>query len=207
MKKANVPHLKTDRGRYYYRRRVPKKHQKTLGEVMWTRPCGPVSYADAVAQVVQWTKEYDELIHQLDNPKEAERTRHLTEIKNAEPSMMKVADTITEMGMALGEWLGSKLLESIRSGLRAADEHPEESPAARLAGYQSLQLMGFGDHVVPPHDPEERDEYELLKRKVERRILILPVIPTRSVPLRKATMIFPGSNLEYGPNTVATSAN
>lgn len=77
MNKASVPHLKVDRGRYYYRRRVPKKLQKTLGERMWNRPCGPVGYADAVAKVVQWTKEDDELIRRLEDPKVAGKTRFI----------------------------------------------------------------------------------------------------------------------------------
>jgi hypothetical protein len=43
-----ILHLKENGGRYFYRRRVPERHQKTLGIKMWNRPCGNVSYQKAV---------------------------------------------------------------------------------------------------------------------------------------------------------------
>ena len=62
-------YLKDNGGVLSYRRRVPKQHQKTLGFKMWNRPCGKVSDAQAVAMVVQWTKEDNDLIMRLDvNP-------------------------------------------------------------------------------------------------------------------------------------------
>ncbi len=34
-----ILHLKENGGRYFYRRRVPERHQKTLGIKMWNRGC------------------------------------------------------------------------------------------------------------------------------------------------------------------------
>ena len=96
------------------------------------------------------------------------------------------------------------MLEAIRVGLRTADEHPEQNPSARLVGYRSMQLMFFGDHIVPPHDPEERDEYELLKRKIERRISDLAGDPNTISAIAeryyKFTGVKPGVRAKYRRN-------
>jgi len=39
--------LKENGGRFFYRRRAPNRHHKTLGFTMWNRPCGDVSYQKA----------------------------------------------------------------------------------------------------------------------------------------------------------------
>jgi hypothetical protein len=66
-----VKHLKNNNGSWTYRRRVPERHYKTLGTKVWNRPCGDVSYQQAVIMVTKWAAEDDALISSLDNPSEA----------------------------------------------------------------------------------------------------------------------------------------
>jgi len=60
-----VAHLKENGGRFFYRRRVPDRHHKTIGLKMWNRACGDVSWAKAVSLVTAWTEEHDRLIQPL----------------------------------------------------------------------------------------------------------------------------------------------
>lgn len=79
MRTQKVDHLKINGGRYYYRRRVPIRHQKTLGIKNWNRPCGKVSYQQAVVLVTDWTAKHDAMIKALDNPETAIQVREETE--------------------------------------------------------------------------------------------------------------------------------
>ena len=93
MDAKKVPHLKVDRGRYYYRRRVPLKLQKTLGFKHWNIPCGDVSYARAVTIVTNLTGAHDQFMDQLrTNPALAEERRRKVE----KEQMWAYADTLVE---------------------------------------------------------------------------------------------------------------
>ena len=70
-----ISHLKENAGRYFYRRRVPERHQKTLGMKVWNRPCEDVSYQKAVSLVTEWGEEHDRLIRSLDDPAKAYAAR------------------------------------------------------------------------------------------------------------------------------------
>jgi hypothetical protein len=120
--------------------------------------------------VTNWTVEDNVRIAELDNPAKAERTRYQTEIKLAEPSMMRVADALTDFGMEPDNWQGSEMMAAAKAAIKTADEHPETSLSARLVGYRSILLICFGDQVTPPTDLDDRDDFELVKRKLERRI-------------------------------------
>ncbi len=170
MRTQKVEHLKVNGGRYYYRRRVPTKHQKTLGIKNWNRPCGKVSYQQAVVLVTEWAAEHDALLSQLDDPIVAEKARYNTEVSLIETPMMQVADTMTDIGLDAGNWRGDVMLSAAKVALKTADEHPEKSTAARLVAYRSIHALCFHDNVVPPNDLDERDEFDLVKRKLERRI-------------------------------------
>lgn len=165
-----VRYLKEDRGRYFYRRRVPDRHHKTLGLKMWNRPCGNVTWAKAVALVTAWTEEDDRRIADLDDPAKAHMVRYQTEVRQIEPAMLALADTATDLGWSSEGWDGATTLAAAKAGIRVADEHPEQSVAARLVAYRSILALNFGQHVRVPNDPDERDEFDLVKRKLERRI-------------------------------------
>ena len=60
-----VRYLKTDRGRYFYQRRIPIDLQEILAAKVWSKPCGKVSYSKAVQLVVTWADEHDLLIVNL----------------------------------------------------------------------------------------------------------------------------------------------
>lgn len=83
---------------------------------------------------------------------------------------MQVADAMADIGMVPGNWRGDVMLSAAKVALQAADEHPEKSSAARLVGYKSIYALCFNDEVIPPTDLDERDEFDLVKRKLERRI-------------------------------------
>ena len=74
-----VSHLKNNNGSWTYRRRVPERHHETLGFKMWNRPCGDVSYQEAVVMVTNWSREDDLRIKELDNPKVGQQVRLDTE--------------------------------------------------------------------------------------------------------------------------------
>jgi integrase len=137
---------------------------------MWNEPCGDVSYAEAVVMVTELAKQHDALIKQLDDPKVAEKTRSKTEWRHLEEPAMKIADTLTDIGLSPDNMQGSMLLPAAQAGIRAADEHPEQSPATRLVAYQSIMAICFNDHVIAPSDLDEREEFDMVKRKLERRI-------------------------------------
>ncbi|MEP3784152.1 hypothetical protein [Ascidiaceihabitans sp.] len=170
MRTQKVDHLKINGGRYYYRRRVPAKHQKTLGVKNWNRPCGKVSYQQAVVLVTKWAAEHDALLSQLDDPTLAEKTRYTTEVHLLQAPMMQVTDTMTKIGMEPDNWRGDVMLAAAKVALQAADQHPEKSSAAPLVGYRSIYALCFNDNVVPPSDLDERDEFDLVKRSLEPRI-------------------------------------
>ncbi len=170
MRTQKVEHLKINGGRYYYRRRVPTKHQKTLGIKNWNRPCGKVTYQQAVVLVTEWASEHDALLSQLDDPKVAEKTRYTTEANLLEAPMMQIADTMTDIGLEPGNWRGEVMLSAAKVALKTADEHPEKSVAARLVAYRSIHALCFHDSVIPPTDLDDRDDFDLVKRKLERRI-------------------------------------
>jgi len=62
-------------------------------------------------------------------------------IKQAEPAMMQVADTLTDMGMSPGNRDGEQKMIAARIGIERADNHPEQNRAARLAAYKTLSLV------------------------------------------------------------------
>ena len=160
------PHMKDNGGVLSYRRRVPERHQKTLGFKTWNRPCGKVTDAEAVAMVVAWTKEDDDLIARLDDPSVARDVREATESAAMAPAVavMVLAQT--------SEILPDQFdpLEAARAGIKAADENYEFDDQDRLVRYRAILEASFGGHVVPPTDPDPRDEFDLVKRKLERRI-------------------------------------
>lgn len=170
MAERKVSYLKTNNGRFFYRRRVPDRHQKTLGETMWNRPCGDVTWAKAVSLVTEWTEEHNALIKRLDDPAKAAPVRYTTELRQIEPAMMALADTATDFGWSPDGWDGSTTLAAAKAGIKVADEHTEQNAAARLVAYRSILAMTFGPQVRVPTDPDERDEFEMVKRKLERRI-------------------------------------
>lgn len=80
MSGTKIKYLRDNNGSWAYRRRVPEKHQKTLGFKMWNRPCGNVSFQKAVALVTQWAEKHDELLYKLDTDhKYAGQLRRYTE--------------------------------------------------------------------------------------------------------------------------------
>lgn len=163
MRTQKVDHLKINGGRYYYRRRVPIRHQKTLGIKNWNRPCGKVSYQQAVVLVTDWTAKHDAMIKALDNPETAIQVRQETEADMMAPL---VAD------MVKAQRAGSlppsfDPLDAARAGYEAASTNPKFDDQDRLVRFRAIHEASFGSHVAPPTDPDERDEFDLVKRKLE----------------------------------------
>ena len=158
-------YLKVNGGVLSYRRRVPKKHQKTLGFKMWNRPCGKVSDAEAIALVVQWTKEDDELLRQLRNPEIKTEVRRHSETLAMEPRVQFLIEA--QKSGDLPETFHPVL--AAKAGIEAADALTD--PEDRLIRYKAIQSASFGPHVTPPTDIDSREEFELVKRKLERRIV------------------------------------
>ncbi|NSX56553.1 tyrosine-type recombinase/integrase [Parasulfitobacter algicola] len=162
----SVKHLKNNNGSWAYRRRVPKKHQKTLGEEYWNRPCGNVSYQKAVAMVTEWAEEDDALIASLDHPDTAANVREATEAKSMAP---KVAGMImAQEARILPDDFDP--LDAAVARLKAADQNPEFDKQDQLARYRAILEASFSSHIIVPTDPDKRLEFDMVKTKLERRI-------------------------------------
>ncbi|QEE35141.1 hypothetical protein FTO60_05090 [Octadecabacter sp. SW4] len=197
---TKVKYLKDNNGSWAYRRRVPERHHSTLGFKTWNKPCGKVPYPDAVVKVAGWTKEHDELIAQLDDPKIAagvrevtisgkwERTAHAMRyaledyVRDPEARMHlrdedgNIVDTFDALP---SPWV------TAREFTLEADENSD--PVQRLVVYRIIKNTYFDPIVVPPTDPDERDQYDAAKRMLERRIADLNGDPnTISVVSEKA---------------------
>jgi integrase len=182
MRTQKVEHLKVNGGRYYYRRRVPTKHQKTLGIKNWNRPCGKVSYQQAVVLVTEWTAKHDAMIEALDNPETAIQVRQETEADMMAPLVA---------GMVKAQRAGSlppsfDPLDAARAGYEAASTNPNFDDQDRLVRFRAIHESSFGSHVVPPTNPDERDEFDLVKRKLERRITELGGNPNTITAMSEA---------------------
>ena len=166
MQAKKVKHLIDNNGSWTYRRRVPIKHQKTLGFKMWAKPCGNVSYLEAVVKVAEWTATHDAIIKLLDDPQMAETVRQETESHKMRPAISGVIKA-QEMDMLPTEF---DPLDAAVAGLKAADQNIEFNNQDRLIQYRAILEASFGSHVAVPSDPDKRDEYDLVKRKLERRV-------------------------------------
>ncbi len=161
-----VLHLKENGGRYFYRRRIPERHQKTIGEKMWNRPCGDVSYQKAVSMVTAWAEEHDRLIHSLDHPDTAVKVREATEARTMAPKVTALVQAM-EAGILPDRF---DPLDAARAGMKAADQNPAFDAQDRLVRYRGILSASFGPHVRIPTDPDTREEFEMVKRMLERRI-------------------------------------
>jgi hypothetical protein len=196
-----VKHLKNNNGSWAYRRRVPLRHQKTLGEKIWNNPCGDVSYQKTVALVTEWAEKHDALIKSLDDPETAEVVREATEVKAMAPMVAGLIQA-QEAGVLPNNF---DPLEAAVAGLKAADQNTEFDNQDRLIRYRAILEASFGVHVTTPTNPDERDEFDMVKRKLERGLLILQATRTRSVPLPDATTRKTKSKQVCFASTVATS--
>ncbi|MEM9100104.1 MAG: hypothetical protein AAGC79_16435 [Pseudomonadota bacterium] len=240
-KEKKVRYLKIDRGRYFYQRRIPKKLQPVLGETVWLRRCGDVSYSKAVQLVVTWAEEHDKLIKDLESPDrqrevKTERRRaekeFFTRLLEAQGGIPYVDVTdgddtkFVPLDMVPKKWqwaqeavadldeqrkntaaLPGEVMQLQAQIDRALDEggvarqwvlppYPELlEVVSRYAGQdvirdisfldaiperldddeyldrlEELHEFAFGNDRDVPGDPDDRDEYEFVRRKLERKI-------------------------------------
>jgi integrase len=180
-----VKHLKNNNGSWTYRRRVPERHHKTLGIKMWNRPCGDVSYQEAVLMVTNWALEDDARISELDDPNVGKQVRQATETKHWEPyvdRMIGGSKTLKEDPHAFSYVLDEEGNEHIldlkpfdplheaKDAIEGIDADTLLDDAERLVRYQNVLKVCFGEHVDLPRDLDDRDDFELVRRKLERRI-------------------------------------
>jgi hypothetical protein len=190
-----VKHLKDNNGSWTYRRRVPERHHKTLGTKVWNRPCGNVSYQQAVIMVTNWTLEDDVRISELDDPNVGRQVRLATETKHWEPyvdRMIEGSKALKEDPNAFSYALdedGNEVildlkpfdpLEEAKVAIKGIDaDLPLLDIPERLVRYQNVLKVCFGEHVDLPNDLDDRDDFELVKRKLERRIADLAGDPVK----------------------------
>jgi len=272
---SKVRYLKTDRGQYFYQRRVPQRYQRTLGLTFWRRPCGDVDYAKAVQLVVTWAEEHDELLLQLKNPdtlkkehnKATRRVKEdmlqqyddlglprfyeMTELRpgkkqyysrqslprpwQATAKMMKEADasragtppidnairmvrdrvkrfhegTLPTTVMRLPDYapitafLADEIKPSVRHAIKIQITEPIEplNDLDYLDWLREAYDVGYSAETEPPSAPDDRDECDFIKRKLERKISELSLDPnTISDVLRRYcdfNSIRPGTRSKY----------
>ena len=87
MDPKKIPHCHEDRGRYYYRRKVPAEFQDVIRAKQWRVPVGS-DYPKAVDQVRALTAEHDNLLARLQNPEHRRDhkmvTRRADEVRQAD---------------------------------------------------------------------------------------------------------------------------
>jgi integrase len=127
-----VRYLKVDRGRFYYQRRIPKDLEHLLGEKVWRKPCGDVSFSKAVQLVVSWSEVHDQFIQKMKSDDARDAFVHDTqeELKKIEDEFFNKGGRILFLdhtGEIDGEeilpwkWALNELneLENLRAGKRA----------------------------------------------------------------------------------------
>ncbi|WP_156121784.1 hypothetical protein [Halocynthiibacter namhaensis] len=162
----NVKHLKNNNGSWTYRRRVPERYHKTLGFKVWNRPCGDVSYQQAVVMVTDWAVEDDALIKSLDDPTKAAKVRQDAETAHWEPYVERILEGIKEEKDNSGAlfWLvdedgnespydGGPIysLEKAKDDIKAIDINPVLDDAERLVRYQNVLKIGFQGRKFSKH--------------------------------------------------------
>jgi integrase len=181
----NVKHLKNNNGSWTYRRRVPERHHKTLGFKVWNRPCGDVPYQQAVTMITNWMVEDDALIAELNNPTVSGQVRQATETAHWEPFVDRMIDgakVLKEDPKAFSYILDSdgnkhlvdlepyNPLQEAKDAIKRIDADLTLDDPERLVRYQNNLKVSFGAHVDLPSDLDDLDDFEMVKRKLERRI-------------------------------------
>lgn len=243
---TKVPHLLSERGRYYYQRKVPLDAQDVVGFKKWREPVG-ADLGAAIDRVRELTKEHTELLRRLENPEERQdfKTRQRRHRERATATKNAAADAAYEKFLAttgqqdaeyfcgdvgsqalIEEYLARPWesaarevasLEAARtivpnaSGFSAAlaymamkggplprvtvppfpeyklivnntDEHVRKAVhfLPRVPdpmdddefhdGLVNIHQRHFGSHVIPPQSPDDRDEFDLFKQRLERKI-------------------------------------
>jgi integrase len=144
-----------------------------------------VSYQQAVIMVTQWATEDDALIKSLDDPTEASKVRQATETAHWSPYIERMMEGIEaeknnpEALFYLVDEHGNESayddgpiysLQAAKDDIKAIDTNLVHDDAEKLVRYQNVLKVGFGPLVDIPIDLDDRDEFEMVKKKLERRI-------------------------------------
>ena len=97
-----IPHCHEDRGRYYYRRKVPLELQDTVGLKEWREAVGD-NFEAAVIKVRNLPHDHDALIQRPQNPED--RRDHKTKQRRAGEVRQAVEEIASDA--AYRKWLSS----------------------------------------------------------------------------------------------------
>ena len=187
MAHRKVKYLSQTRDAFLYERRVPEIARTAVGSAKWYIGVG-TDFGEAVAEVSRLTKEHDALIAALKDPARsraihqqvAEKTASAPAVipvlrelatQGIDPVPMRLAAPVIpgDDGVVLEPDLGpGGALGTIRKGLRETDAMPSQDD--RLVRLRGLLAGFYHAHAVPPSDPDDRDDWEGLRRKIERRL-------------------------------------
>lgn len=245
-KTAKVPHLLSERGRYYYQRKVPLNAQDAVGFKKWREPVG-ADIGPAIDRVRELTKEHNDLLQRLENPEDRrdfktnqrrQRERETAELYAAQDAAYRkwlIENDLSDPGHFGEDPVSIAIVEEMRArpwesanrfmeGLEAerivepdiqffqaliADMEAEEVirvrhtvppfpeyralvDAASVRVQENIEFLPrmpdpmdddeyhdvlveilnshFGEDVTPPKDPDDRDEFDLAKQRLERKI-------------------------------------
>ena len=117
-------------------------------------------------KVAEWTATHDAIIKLLDDPQMAETVPQETESHKMKPAISGMIKAVQK------DILPTEFdpLDAAVAGLKAADQNIEFDNQVRLIRYRAISEAAFGTHVAVPTDPDRRDGYDLVKRKLERRV-------------------------------------
>ena len=190
-----VPHLTENRGAYTYERRVPAPAQQIVGLTKWRIGLG-TDYVDAAVEARRLKAEHDEIISGLKDPAKSTVTGREMARREAAAIRSNLVHPGEHMLAIIGEQRGGALsfraagpdmveidlddedvLGAIRAGIRAADQAATDGE--RLVAFRRLLAGFWGDHMRPFDDPDDRDEHDMLRRRIERRLADLEDSPDR----------------------------
>jgi hypothetical protein len=174
-----IRHVHKDRGRYYYRRKVPIEFQDSIGAKQWRVPVG-VDYSAAVRQVLELTDEHDALLRRLQNPE------HRRDHKSKERRAREVQQAVQEDNSsdAYRQWLISR--DEADPAFFGEDETSLAlSEQVRTRPWESATRLVAGLELERKVQPDPPGLTELLA-SLERHdgALSLPPFPTISKPLQ-----------------------
>lgn len=161
----------------------PDEAPENIGDQELEPSLWEVTCQQAVVLLTEWAAKHDAMIETLDNPETAIQNRQET----AANMMAPLVAAMVKAQIAGSLPPSFEPLDAARAGYEAASTNPKFDDQDRLVGFRAILDASFGSHVALPTDRDERDGFDLVKRKLERRITELGGNPNTMTAMSEAS--------------------